>query len=45
MFYMAAVVNIVSGCGLSIHMHHENSKLVQYKLLLQCNSHLKQLYS
>ena len=44
-FIMAAVVGIVSGCDFSIHMCCENSKLVLYiiKLLLHCNSHLKQL--
>ena len=42
-FIMAAAVSIISGCDLSIHTCCENSKLVLYKLLLHCNSHLKQL--
>ena len=46
---MAAVVGIVSGHGLSIHVHGDNrvsyvgDKLVLYKPLFHCNSHLKQL--
>ena len=46
-FYMAALVGIVSGSGISIYMCHENqpnkSNLVLYKLLFHCNNHLKQL--
>ena len=46
-FYMAAVVNIFSGHGISIHMRCGNysnkSKLVLYKPFLHCNNHLKQL--
>ena len=39
---MAVVIGIVSERDLSIHMCHEKySKLVLYKLLLHCNSHLK----
>ena len=42
---MAAVVGIVSGHDISIYTCHGNylnkSKLALYKLLLQCNSHLK----
>ena len=42
------VVGIISGCDLSIHACHEKlaqckGKLVLYKPLLYCNSHLKQL--
>ena len=44
---IAAVVDIVSGRDVSIHMCRENqpnkSKLVLYEPLLHCNSHLKQL--
>ena len=43
-FYMAAVVNIISRCGLSIDAHHTNqrnkSKLALYKLLMHIYSHL-----
>ena len=42
-FYMTAVVSIVSGRGLSFHTHHgkpKKSKLVLYKTLHHCNSHL-----
>ena len=46
-FYMAAVVGIISGRGLNVHMHRRyqpnKSKLVLYKPLLCCNNHLKQL--
>ena len=42
---MAAVVGIVRGCGLSIHMPLAKKRgLLLYKPLLHCNSHLKQLY-
>ena len=47
---MAAVVGIVNVRGLSIHTRHGNnpnkSKLVLYKPLIHCNSHLHvvQLY-
>ena len=44
-FYMAAVVGIINGHGLSIHMHHGNQlnkdKLALYKPLLHCNNHLQ----
>ena len=39
-FYMAAVVNINSGRGISIYMCHK-SKLLLYKPFLHCNSHLR----
>ena len=46
-FLMAVIVDIVSGCDVSIHTHHGNwpskGKLVLYKPLLHCNNHLKQL--
>ena len=45
---MAAVVGIVSRCGLRIEAYHRNqpneSKLSQVKLWIHFNSHLKQLY-
>ena len=44
---MVAAIGIVTGCGLKIHMRHENylvSKLVLYKLLLHCNSSLTVKY-
>ena len=42
---MAAVVSIIIGRDLSYHTCHKNKvSLVLYKLLLYCNSHLKQLY-
>ena len=41
---MAAVVDISSGCDVSIYTHRGNwpnkSNLTLYKLLLHCNSHL-----
>ena len=47
-FYMAAVVGIVSRCGLRIEVHCSNkpnkTKVVLYKLLLSLQTHLKQLY-
>ena len=46
-FYKAAAVSIISGHGVSIHMHCRNqpnkSKLSLYKSLLHCNNRLKQL--
>ena len=45
---MAAVVNIVCRCGLSIDASHTNqpnkNKLMLYKPLIHIYSHLKQLY-
>ena len=45
--YMAVVVSIISGYGISLHMCRGNypnmAKLALYKLLLDCNNHLKQL--
>ena len=45
---MAAIVGVVSRCGLRIEAHCRNqpnkSKLVLYKPLLRLYSHLKQLY-
>ena len=44
---MVLIVGIVSGRDISIHTRcgnlHSKSKLVLYKPLLHCNSHLKQL--
>ena len=44
---MAAVVDIISSCGLSIDECHTNqhnkSRLALYKLLIHFSSHLKQL--
>ena len=46
-FYIGAVVGIFRGHGLSFHPRHgdhpSKSKLVLYKLLIHCNSCLKQL--
>ena len=46
-FYIAAEVDIDSGCDISIYMHRGNypdkSNLALYKPLLHCNNHLKQL--
>ena len=46
--YVAAVVGIISRCGLSIDMHHGNqpnkSKLELYKPSIHFSSHLKRLY-
>ena len=45
---MAAIVDIVSRCGLRIRARHRNqlnkSKLVLYKPLIRLYSHLKQPY-
>ena len=47
-FCMAAIVSIVSRCGLRIEVRHRNqpdkSKPTLYKPLLHLYSHLKQLY-
>ena len=47
-FCMAAIVSIVTRCGLRIEAPHRNqtnkSKLALYKPLLHFYSHLKQLY-
>ena len=46
-FYMATVVGIISGHGLTTDAHHRNqlnmSKIALYKLLPHVNSRLKQL--
>ena len=46
---MATVVVIINGHGLGIGMHHRHyynkSLLALYKVLIQCNSRYKQLYS
>ena len=45
---MAAIVSIISRCGLRNEAHHRNqpnkSELALYKPLLHFSSHLKQLY-
>ena len=47
-FYLAAVVSIISMCGLSINVHHKNQpnkhKLELFKSSIHFNSSLKRLY-